>query len=59
MELKVIKNHPLASILSLLGIATFVFRSVLARELFFDAAGTIACLLFIATGFYLAWVAKE
>ncbi len=59
MALKTIKQHPLASIIFLVSIFTFMFRSMLMRELYFDAAGTIACCLFLAAGSYLAWVAKE
>ena len=59
MALKTIKQHPLASIIFLVSIFTFMFRSMLMREFYFDAVGTIACCLFLAAGFYLARVAKE
>lgn len=59
MALKIIKEHPLASIIFLVSIFTFFFRSMLARELTFDTAGTIACFLLLAAGVYLCWVAKE
>lgn len=59
MALKTIKQHPLASIIFLVSVFTFMFRSMLMRELYFDAAGTIAFCLFMAAGFYLAYVVKE
>lgn len=59
MALLIIKEHPLASIIFLVSIFTFMFRSMLARELYFDTVGTIAFALFLAAGFYLALVVEE